>query len=198
MRKILVLIGVLVTSSAYAQSFEAGVHLADAQWSEFDGHDIGVGGRFTLRPLPLIGVEAEVSWYPSGFPPNTAAQFSGSRFEGMFGVTAGPTIGRIRPFAKAAGGFVTRRASVAAFACIAIYPPPLACLLAGGGTQAAYEIGGGLQVNTPAATFVRADVTDRILKYPGPSFRGPGLAHVENDDFFGGGLKFTFGAGIRF
>lgn len=195
---VLVLVSIVGVTEARAQSFEVSGHAAVAQWSEFDGNDVGVGGRFTFRPLPLIGLDAELSWYPKGFPPDTVAIFTGSRIEGMFGATAGPKIGRIRPFAKAAAGFLNNRSSAAAFACVAIFPPPLACLLAGGNTMAAYEIGGGVAIDATSTSFVRLDVTDRLLKYPGPTFRGPGLRNVVDDDFIAGALKFTIGAGFRF
>ncbi|MEO6408378.1 MAG: hypothetical protein ABIO45_06440, partial [Burkholderiaceae bacterium] len=88
-----------------AQSLEVGVHLASSQWSEFDGTDIGGGGRLTWKPMPILGVDAEVTWYPGDFPPD-GIPFTANRVEGMFGVTVGPRLTGFRPFAKAAGGFM--------------------------------------------------------------------------------------------
>ncbi len=153
---------------ARAQSFEAGAFVAGARWSEFDGNDPGVGGRFTWKARPLIGIDAELTWYPSDFPKGIA--FTRSRVEGLFGATVGPRLARLRPFAKVAAGFLKVGATPGAFACIAIFPPPLNCALAGGDTLAAYDIGGGVEVDATARTFLRVDVTDRILKYPGPTF----------------------------
>ena len=96
----------LGVAKARAQSFEAGIHFASAQWSEFDGNDYGIGGRVTWMPSSMLGLDADLTWYPSDFPPDTVVPFSGRRLEGLFGATAGPTIGRIRPFAKAAAGFL--------------------------------------------------------------------------------------------
>jgi hypothetical protein len=180
------------TSAAHAQSFEAGAHVATAKWSEFDDIDIGIGGRLTWKPLPLIGVDADLTWYPS----DQLGAFSRRRFEGLFGVTVGPKINRVRPFAKAAAGFVNVTGTTGAFACIAIFPPPLACALAGGDTLPAYEIGGGVEVDLTPRTFVRADVSSRMVQYPGPTFDRDG--EVRSDGFFGQGLRFTFGAGFRF
>ena len=95
----------LGAARARAQSFEAGIHFASAQWSEFDGNDLGIGGRVTWMPSSMLGLDADITWYPSDFPPDTVVPFSGRRVEGLFGATAGPTLGRIRPFAKAAAGF---------------------------------------------------------------------------------------------
>src|SRR5688572_8173598 len=83
---VLLLIGVAIPR-ADAQSFEAGAHMAVSQWSEFEGNDFGLGGRFTWKPSPLLGVEADLTWYPSDFPSELA--FSGNRLEGLLGFTVG-------------------------------------------------------------------------------------------------------------
>lgn len=173
------------------------MHVASSQWSEFKGTDPGLGARIGWSPLPQIGLEADVTLYPSDFAPDAAVPFSQRRVEGLFGATAGPRINRLRPFAKVAAGFLKVSPTGAAFACIAIFPPPLACLLAGGRTLPAYEIGGGIAVDATSSTFIRADVTDRILKYPGPTFRN-GLSERADDGFLGHALRFTIGAGLKF
>ena len=185
---------VVSVPTARAQSFEAGLHLAASQWSEFDGSDLGLGGRITWKPASLIGVDADLTWYPSDFPDRIA--FSGNRFEGLFGVTVGPQLNRIRPFAKAAAGFLRSSEAPEPFPCILIFPPPLNCLMAAGHTMAAYEIGGGVAIDTTSSTFLRIDVADRILEYPGPSF-GPNFER-RDDGFFGHALRFTIGAGLKF
>ncbi len=83
-----VLLFLASTSLARAQSFEVGGHFAASQWSEFDGTDLGFGGRLTWKPSSMIGVDADLTWYPSDYPDRIA--FSRSRFEGLFGVTVGP------------------------------------------------------------------------------------------------------------
>jgi len=177
-----------------AQSFAASVEFASAQWSEFDGSDVGIGGRFTVMAGSLIGLEAEGVWYPSEFPDQIS--FSRHRVEGLFGVTVGPQLNRVRPFAKAAAGFLKVGATPGGFVCIAIFPPPLACLLAGGETLPVYEFGGGLEINASGRTFVRADLTDRVLKYPGPTFDED--FQIRDEGFFGHALRVTIGAGVRF
>jgi hypothetical protein len=180
------------TSIAAAQSFEAGAHVATAKWSEFDDIDIGVGGRLTWKPISLVGVDADLTWYPG----DQLGAFSRRRVEGLFGVTVGPKINRVRPFARAAAGFVNVTGTTGAFACIAIFPPPIQCSLAGGDTLPAYEIGGGLEADMSPRTFLRGDLTSRILDYPGPTFDRDGGVHL--DGFFGQALRFTLGAGVRF
>lgn len=184
----------LLAPLAHAQSFDLGVQLVGASWSEFKGTDLGVGARMGWKPLAPLGVEAEVNWYPGEFPDATIP-FSSRRVEGTLALTAGPRLGRIRPFVRAGAGFL-RTASVGPFACIAIFPPPLSCLLAGGDTLPTVEIGGGLEISTSSRTFLRFDAVDRILKYPGPTF-GP-ADEISEDGFFGHAFKFTFGGGLRF
>jgi hypothetical protein len=179
---------------AAAQSFEVGAVVAMSQWSEFDGTDVGFGGRVTWKPTSIVGIDAEVVSYPSDFSDRVA--FSRSRFEGLFGATVGPQLNRVRPFAKAAVGFLDVGATPGAFACIAIFPPPMACVLANGRTLPAYEIGGGVDVGVTAKTFIRADITDRMLQYPGPTLGDDFVAR--DDGFIGHALRFTVGGGWRF
>jgi hypothetical protein len=186
--------GVLIPLPVSAQAFEASAHFAASQWSEFDGSDLGFGGRLTWKPSSIIGVDAELTWYPSDFPDGIA--FTRSRLEGLFGLTVGPRLNRVRPFAKASAGFLNVGETPGAFACIAIFPPPLNCALAGGDTLPAFEIGGGLEIDATARTFIRADVTDRILRYPGPTFDDN--FEIREEGFLGHALRFTIGAGFRF
>src|SRR5690348_5063230 len=115
-----IILQAVICSTATAQSFEAGASAAMSQWSEFNGTDYGIGGRVTWKPSPIIGVDAELTWYPSDFPDRIA--FSRSRFEGLFGATIGPQLDRVRPFGKLTAGFLKVGATPGAFACIAIFP----------------------------------------------------------------------------
>ena len=191
---IAVFVFVLVPTSAVAQSFEAGAHFSSARWSEFEGSDNGFGARLTWHASSLVGVDAELTWYPSDFTEGIA--FTRSRVEGLFGATIGPRLNRVRPFAKVAGGFLDVGATPGAFACIAIFPPPLACQLAGGDTLPAFEIGGGISADMTDRTFVRVDITDRMLRYPGPTIDSD--FQVRDEGYFGHALRLTLGAGFKF
>jgi hypothetical protein len=179
---------------ALAQSFEVSAHFVGSQWSEFKGTDLGVGGRLTWKPTTIVGLDAELNWYPGEFPDATIP-FSSSRLEGMVGVHAGPRFDRLRPFVRAAAGFL-RTADNGPFPCIAIFPPPLSCLMAAGDTMPAFDVGGGVDVSMTRSTFLRFDAGDRILKYPGPTF-GP-ADEISEDGFFGHAFRFTLGAGWKF
>jgi hypothetical protein len=179
-----------------AQSFEAGVHFASSDWSEFDGVDRGVGGRLAWKASPRLGVDADVTWYPGEYPSDSIA-FSGSRVEGLFGASYALLVDRVRPFVKASAGFLRSSEAPEGFPCIAIFPPPLNCLMAAGHTMPAFEFGGGVDIDLTDRTFLRVDAGARMLRYPGPSFQN-GLREIREDNFWGAALRFTIGAGVRF
>jgi len=191
----LVLFFLFSRSAVQAQSLDLSAHFVASQWSEFTGTDRGVGGRLSWKATPVFGVEGEMNWYPGDFPGDRVA-FAGNRFEGLGSVTAGPRLNRLRPFVRAGAGFLRSSAAPEPFACIAIFPPPLHCLLARGDTLPAFEIGGGLEFSATNSTFLRIDAVDRILKYPGPSF-GP-ADEISEDGSFGHAFKCTLGGGWRF
>ena len=183
-----------VSSTAAAQQrFDAGGQVAAVRSSEFDSGDVGFGGRFAWHPVDLIGVEAEMNVYPRTFPSSRSVAFSSGRVEGLFGVTAGPRFARVRPFAKLRPGLVTFRRQ--AIACILIFPPPLSCQLAAGRTLFALDAGGGIELYPADRTLVRVDVGDRLLKYPGPSFRN---GRTTQRSFYSHDFRFAAGAGVRF
>jgi hypothetical protein len=175
-------------------TFQVGAHFTAVNSSEFDSSDLGVGVRVSWHPASLLGAEAEFTFYPGDFADDPA--FSGSRVEGLFGVTVGPRLGRIRPFAKLRPGFVQFSEAPEAFPCILIFPPPLACRRAGGETLFALDVGGGVEILATPRTFVRMDIGDRLVRYPSPVIDGDGT--VREDSFFGHDLRFQVGGGLRF
>lgn len=190
--------GVLLhAASAVAQEarLEAGVQVASTQSGQFDARDAGVGGRIAWRPASLVGIEAELNLYPRGFPDRRP--FSRTRVEALFGVTAGVTVGRIRPFARLRPGLVDVHEAPAPFPCIRIYPPPLACELASGRTLFALDAGGGVEIALTPRTFVRADLGDRLVRYPGPVFES-NPRRIRDGAFFGHDFRLATGAGLRF
>ncbi|MND05903.1 hypothetical protein D3C83_269590 [compost metagenome] len=70
------------------------------------------------------------------------------------------------------------------------------CILAGGRTLPAFEIGGGIEVDATASAFIRGDVGARFLKFPGPAIDA--AFQLRDDDYFEHGLRLTIGAGFRF
>ncbi len=186
---------ILCPGVAGAQHFEVGGQVASVSGGEFDGSDTGYGGRLSWNPIALIGLEGEVTFYPGDYPDPVA--FSAGRTEYFFGVTIGPKIGPVRPFLRARVGGLDLQAAPRPFACLAIYPPQLSCSLAAGETLTAYDIGGGLEVFPSGRLFLRVDVGDRILKYPGPATRPHG-GMMTTDGFYGNEFRIAAGAGLRF
>jgi hypothetical protein len=185
------LVVLIVPATAIAQErFDAGAHVAVARSSEFDDTDTGFGGWLSWHPSGLVGAEAEMTMYPASFP--NANGFSRSRVEGLFGVTVGPRLPGVRPFARIRPGFLTFRGQPVV--CILIFPPPLSCEL-GGRTVFALDLGGGVELFPASRAVVRVDVGDRILKYPGPSFRN---GRTTQDSFYSHDFRLSAGAGVRF
>jgi hypothetical protein len=120
-----------------------------------------------------------------------------SRLDGLFGVKVGPRFDRFSVFGKVRPGFVRFGEAPAPFPCIAIYPPPLSCVLAEGQTVAALDLGGGIEVFPTKTSLLRFDVSDLMLQYPGPVLTRDGEAFTE-DGFWGHNLRLTVGAGFRF
>ena len=173
---------------------ELAIILAIAFSSQFDTSDAGIGGRVGWQATRLVGVEAEVAHYPGHFA--GAPAFSRSRLEGLFGATIGPRLGRVRPFARVRPGFLRVQPSPEPLACIAIFPPPLACVLAAGRTLPAFDLGGGIEVSVGERTFVRVDAGDRLVKYPGPVFDAS--RNVHDEAFFSHDFRVAAAGGIRF
>lgn len=183
--------------AAVAQSgeprFQLGVQFMGASSGEFNRTALGVSGGVG-HPVPLLGLEANLGIYPRDSTSTTAP--STSQVEGLLGITIGPRLGRVRPFAKVRPGFVAFRASREPMACALIYPPPLSCTLAPGETVAAVDLGGGIEVFPTRRAFLRFDIGDRMLRYPGPTFDLGGT--VRNAAFFSQDFRVAVGGGWRF
>lgn len=192
---VLLLLSLLIPQ-AHAQSFEAVVHFAASDWSEFDGVDRGVGGRLAWKATPRLDIDADVTWYPGEYPSDSVA-FSGSRVEGLFGASYALLAERVRPFVKASAGFLRSSEAPEGFPCIAIFPPPLNCLMAAGHTMPASEFGGGVEIDATDRTFLRVAAGARMVRYPGLAFDSS-ANEIRDADFWGTALRFTIGVGYRF
>jgi hypothetical protein len=198
LRAVVLSVTLVYASPLFAQSseprFQAGLQFVGVNSGEFEGSDFGVSGLFSWHPMTLVGLEGEVGLYPKDF--GSPRAFSANRSEGLFGLTVGPRLGRLRPFAKLRPGFLRFAEAPAPFPCILIFPPPLRCTLAGGKTVAAFDLGGGVEWLATNRTFVRFDAGDRVLRYPSPSIDRTGAVHdsalVSHD------LRLSVGAGLRF
>lgn len=191
----LVLLWAVPAAAQPAQRFEAAGHVVGASLPQFEGSDFGIGGRLAWHTDDVLSFEGELTFFPGDYPGDGLA-FSRKRIEGLFGVTAGLRFGVVRPFAKFRAGFLDVRAAEPSFACILIFPPSLSCTLAAGQTLPAFDLGGGVEVDVATRAFIRVEVGDRMLKYPGPAIDVDGVSHPE--PFYGHSLRFAAGAGMRF
>jgi hypothetical protein len=192
------LLGVfLVAADLHAQDaarFEAGGHFVVSTIRELDVNDVGVSGRIAWKPTSMLGVEAELGLFPNDVPDRRAV--SSSRVEFAAGVTAGPALGAVRPFARFRTGVLRFAEAPAPVACILIFPPPLSCQLAGGHSALMLDAGGGVEIGVGGRSFLRIDIGDRLVRYPGPSFGRD--REIHDDDFFGHDLRVAVGSGWRF
>jgi hypothetical protein len=78
-----------------------------------------------------------------------------------------------------------------------IYPPPLGCLLGAGETIFALDVGGGFEIEPRERLLLRFDLSDRMLRYPGPAITRD-LEVQSDESFWGHDLRFAVGAGLRF
>jgi hypothetical protein len=188
----------LATAQSTGPRFAVAGQITGATSSEFDGADLGFGGLFMWRPAGarFLATEAETNIYPSTLAAGSGSAFSRRRIEGLFGVTVGPTLGRVRPIAKFRPGFVWVEKAPGALACPAIYPPILSCALAGGKMVLATDVGGGIEVFPSPRTIFRFDLGDRMMAYPGPAIDASSHTHVST--FYEHELRFNAGAGVRF
>lgn len=182
------------SAQSSADSFQVGAQLTVARSGQFESTELGIGGRVSWHPISMLGFESEIDLYPADFP-GDEVPFSTRRVEGLFGVTAGPRLARVRPFAKIRAGFLRYSPPTVGFPCIAIFPPPLNCLMAAGGTRPIFDIGGGVEVFTSDRTFIRIDAGDRMVRLPAPTLvDGFTLRETE---FFGHDFRVSVGGGLR-
>lgn len=171
-------------ASAQHRTFDVGGQITVAEPGAFGTGDVGVGARLAARPAALLGVEGEVDVYPAEYPSDTLP-FSSSRVEALFGVTIGPKLGIIRPFARVRPGLLRYAEAPGPVICIATFPPPLSCQLAAGQNLFVIDVGGGMEIDAGSRSYVRLDLGDRIVRYPAP-------APIGHD------LRVGVGWGVRF
>ena len=73
-----------------AQRFQVGAQVSSVSAGEFDGADIGVGGRPSWNPIGLVGLGGEVTFYPGDY--RDAVPYSAGRTEYFIGATLGPKL----------------------------------------------------------------------------------------------------------
>lgn len=173
--------------------WDASVTASWTDYSQFDDTSFGLGLSVSRRLTNAFAADAQL-----GFSPSDLGQlpFSGSRFEGYVGLRGGPRLGRHQVYAAVRPGFVRFSEAPAPVACIAIYPPPLVCSLAGGETLFAVQLGGGVELVPSERSLVRLEAGSLLVRYP-----GPGIARdsgVFDDALWSHNLRLGVSVGLRF
>jgi hypothetical protein len=120
----------------------------------------GFGGRIGYNFSKYVAVEAEGNFFPRD------RDFDGGRkTQGLFGVKAGKRFDKFGIFAKARPGFVrfAKGDYQPVGACIAIFPPPLACFAPLARTNFAFDLGGVVELYPTKRTIVRFDAGDTVI-----------------------------------
>lgn len=145
---------------------DLGLVLDAARYGELEDTAFGIAASFTFRLTSGLALDAQL-----GFSPEDLGEpaVSASRSFGFLGLRAGPRVDSVRLFAVVRPGFVRFAEAPEPFACILIYPPPLACSLAGGDTLFGLQLGGGLEATPGERWVVRLEAGSLLLEYPGPA-----------------------------
>ncbi|HKP46023.1 MAG TPA: outer membrane beta-barrel protein [Pyrinomonadaceae bacterium] len=133
-----------------------------ATFSDDHNNNWGFGGRFGYNFSDNIGVEAEGNFFPQD-----RAEDGGQKFQGLFGAKVGQRFDKGGLFVKARPGFVrmSRGEYQLQGACVAIFPPPIACFQANATTNFAFDLGGVGEVYPTKNTIIRFDVGDTMIHF---------------------------------
>lgn len=126
----------------------------------------GFGGRIGYSVNRYFTVEAEANYFPRERALTDPDFTGGRKWQGLFGVKVGRRYDRVGVFAKARPGFVNFKEGDLRdrAACVALFPPPLACFQAEGRTDFAFDVGGVFELYPSAHTAVRFDAGDTVLR----------------------------------
>jgi len=185
-------------SRAMAQppAVDVGGHVGVLRLGELDTTDVGVGPDVVWRMTPVLAIDGALTWFPGSNASSGGSSRHARRTLGLTGLRAGISAGSVDVFARARGGFL-RFSPGPPTVCIAIFPVPLVCQLAGGYTAFAADVGGGASVGLISSGRLRAFVEagDLMVRYGFMSFRPNGTT---SESFLSHNLLVSIGAAWRF
>jgi hypothetical protein len=189
---------VVLPAAAPAQAAEprradVSVELATTHYGELEETTVGAGARLSFRLLDWLAVDGGLVFASSdlGQP-----AFSTSQMEGLFGLRAGPRVGAGSVYVSARSGFLRFSGTSELLICIAIYPPPLRCVLAAGHTAFALNFGGGGEIPLGPRFLLRLELGDLMVKYPGPALGREEV--VLEESFWRHSVRGAVSVGFRF
>jgi hypothetical protein len=177
---------------------ELGAQVTSLRLGEFDTTDLGVGVQGAWRLSPLFAIDGALSVFPPGDQPFTARVDNQGRLLGLVGVRSGVRHGPLELFGRVRPGFL-RFAEQDRVVCILIAPQPLSCLVLGGYTAFATDIGGGARFNFLADRMqVTFDIGDLLVRYSPEAFRRDRDLGEIKERLVGHSLLFSAGLNWRF
>jgi hypothetical protein len=158
--------------------------------------DGAAGGSFTLLSLTYpdqipAGFGGWLTWRFIDIGANLLPEdhpIIGRQTQLVAGGRAGVRIGRIGAYARVRPGLIhfSRRFMAPDIGCVAIFPPPEACLI--DATNFTVDLGGTFEFSPTARTLVRVDVGDTLIRF----------ARTELDPVWRHNLQVSAGGGLRF
>ena len=170
---------------------DVSLEVAATDYGEFDETGVGFGARVSYPALDWLAVDGGLL-----FAPGDLGIFSASQTEGLIGARVGPRLGRAHLFGSLRTGFVRFAQAEEQFPCIAIFPPPLSCVLGGGETSWAVNFGGGADLPVGGRGLVRVELGDLMIRYPGPAITRDEA--VLDEGFWRHNLRAAVSVGLRF
>ena len=147
----------------------------------------GVMGRLGYDLHRHVSVEGEFSLFPRDL-----GIYSKGMTTGFFGAKVGERFERVGVFGKVRPGFIHFHERSGPFACAAVDPPTLPCLI-GGRTEFAVDAGGVLEFYPQRRMTVRVDAGDAIIRMRGPVL----LSGRPSDGFWSHNFAFGMSFGFR-
>lgn len=179
---IVVFLSCLVTVTTASAQSTGGVRYSAVALEYPDQTRSGLGGFFVYSPTEWLGVDVSSDWF-------FAEDVGGSVWQTLVGPRVGVRWSDLGIFGRVRPGFVrfSDRFYKPGIICIAIFPPPEACLVPH--SNLAVDIGGTVEAPLGTRALLRLDLGDTLIRFG----RGAGA-----DARWMHNLQFSAGVGWRF
>jgi hypothetical protein len=169
--------------------FEAGggYALLRTEFLEEPSTESGVMGRLGYDVLRQVSVEGEFSLFPRDL-----GVYSKGMTTGVFGAKLGQRFERVGVFGKIRPGFIHFHEPAGPFACAAVDPPTLACVI-GDKTEFAVDAGGVFEFYPRERMTVRVDAGDAMIRMRGPVL----ISDRPTDNFWSHNFALSVSLGFR-